>query len=200
MTGENFEIFYPNSKKLQTISFLPVLTDWKNIASARRTRSPNTPTESLWFCSENLQNSLILRSLVSILGLAAVCRNHFSKPGKQSRDERPVLAQGYNAEWDLYIIQIWFHHQFGIPTISSTAVIWGGFQKNARNCMILKFFRVLSDGAQNHHKWMLQLSRPNTQLAGAENLKCFAHLVKENEYLQNRDHPWSDRKYNKLIN
>ena len=45
--------------------------------------------------------------------------------------------------------------------------------------MILKFFCVLVRHAQNHHKRTLQPSRPNTQLAGAENLKGFGHLVME---------------------
>ena len=53
--------------------------------------------------------------------------------------------------------------------------------------MILKFFCVLVRHAQNHRKQTLQPSRPNTQLAGAENLKGFGHLVMENEYLQVED-------------
>ena len=53
--------------------------------------------------------------------------------------------------------------------------------------MFLKSFRVLSRHAQYHHKQTLQPSRPNTQLAGAENLKGFGHLVMENECLEVED-------------
>ena len=50
--------------------------------------------------------------------------------------------------------------------------------------MILSFFRVLLGYAHIHNKRSLQRPRANTQLAGAENLKGFGHLVMENEYLQ----------------
>ena len=53
--------------------------------------------------------------------------------------------------------------------------------------MISEFFRVQKPLSQTHQKRLFQRSRPNTQLAGAENLKGFGHLVMENEYLQVED-------------
>ena len=53
--------------------------------------------------------------------------------------------------------------------------------------MISEFFRVQKLLSQNHQKRLFQRSRPNTQLAGAENLKGFGQLVMENEYMEVED-------------